>query len=45
VNHEPGPKTTQSAASTASTASGTAGGSAGTSEIDRTCPGVTATRA
>jgi hypothetical protein len=43
VNQEPGPKTTQSAASTASTASGTAGGSAGTREIDRTCPGVTAT--
>ena len=45
VNHDPGPNTTQSAASTASTASGTAGGSTGSSEIDRTRPLVTATAA
>lgn len=43
VNHDPGPSTTQSAASTAATASGQAGGAGGRSETLATRPGVVAT--
>src|SRR5699024_9978561 len=42
VNHEPGPKTTQSASRTALTAWVLAGGSGGTREIERTLPLVLA---
>ena len=43
MNHEPGPSTTQSAASIALSASGAAGGSGGTSAIESIIPSVVAT--
>ena len=45
VNQEPGPSTTQSAASTTSMDSGHAGGSWGIRRTEQTSPGVLATRA
>lgn len=42
-NHDPGPRTTMSAASIARTASGHAGGFAGSNRTRRTLPGVVAT--